>query len=270
MRMNMSSFANPIGSSLIALCLTSLIPSQSFLAQAFAQETVEVEQAEIALDKPDFIPLLHDYDQAVEIAEKRDWPILVVLGAEWCGPCKLLEKELSQPSSEFLFQKWVVVKIDIDKEVALAKEWQVNAVPAFRILGLDQEVSASNEGFGGLKKLQAWLEENFDSANPKTQRFLREDKPVNAKMVVELIVMLRDKRPSSRKLVKKRLFKNKELSAGPVIESLATGNLSQKLGALEILEEWSAPVTGLDPWDPDTINAERLDLLSLWLSGGAK
>jgi thiol-disulfide isomerase/thioredoxin len=266
-RIAMSCCFNPVCCRLLALCFCFLIKCLLFPGQAFAQEPDQTERTESAAKKPELVPLLHDYDEAIEVAEKLDRPMLVVLGAEWCGPCKQLEKELEQPSSEVLFRKWVVVKIDIDEEVALAKEWQVNAVPAFRILGIDQEVSASNEGFGGLKKLQTWLEENFEDANPKSQRFLREDKPVNADIIVELIVMLRDKRPSSRKLVKERLFKNKELSAKPIMEVLETGNLSQKLGALEILEKWSAPIAGLDPWDPDTISGERLELLKQWLSG---
>lgn len=211
------------------------------------------------------VPLLHDYDEAIEKAEKLDRPILVVLGAEWCGPCKQLEKELQQPIAEPIFQRWVVVKVDIDEEVALAKEWQVGAIPAFRILGIDQEVAASNEGFGGLKKLQAWLAENFDSANPKTQRLLRDDKPIDSKVVVELIAMLRDRRPANRKLIADRLAKNKGLSARPLMDVLSEGNLSQKIAALEILEKWSAPISGMDPWEPDTISAERLTILGDWI-----
>lgn len=216
-------------------------------------------------NKPQVLPLLHDYDEAVEKGVKLDRPILVILGAEWCGPCKQLEKELEQPIAESIFQKWVVVKVDIDEEVALSKEWQVNAVPSFRILGMEQEVAASNEGFGGLKKLQTWLAENFDAANPITQRLLRDDKPVDAKLVVELIAMLRDRRPDKRKLISVKLARNKGLAAGPILDVLSAGNLSQKIAALEILEKWSAPIAGLDPWEPDTISVERLAMLRDWI-----
>lgn len=228
-----------------------------------AQEKNEAQQDK---GKPaEVVPLLHDFDQAVEKAEKLDRPILVILGAEWCGPCKQLEKELQQPIAEAIFQTWVVVKVDIDEEVALAKQWQVSAVPAFRILGFDQEVAASNEGFGGLKKLQAWLVENFDSANPNTQRLLRDGKPIDSIVVVELIAMLRDRRPANRKLIADRLAKNKELSAGPLVEVLSQGNLSQKIAALEILEKWIAPIAGIDPWEPDSISQERLAILGDWI-----
>ncbi len=217
------------------------------------------------VQSPEVVPLFHDYDEAVERGDKLARPILVVLGAEWCGPCKLLEKELELPIAESIFQKWVVVKVDIDKEVGLARDWKVSAVPAFRILGVDQEVSASNEGFAGLKKLQIWLDENFDSANPQTQRILREDKPVDAKAVMELIALLRDRRPVIRKRTSERLAKNQSQSAGPLVDVLSTGNLSQKIDAIQILEKWSAPVAGIDPWEPDTISSERLAELDAWL-----
>ena len=263
----MSCCVVPVPTSLLSLFVCFWIECLLFSGQAFSQEPDQSKRTESTAKKPELVQLLHDYDEAIEVAEKLERPILVLLGAEWCGPCKQLEKELEQPAAEVLFQKWVVVKIDIDQEAALAKEWQVNAVPAFRILGIDQEVFASNEGFGGLKKLKAWLDENFEAANPKTQRFLREDKPVDSNKVATLIQMLRERSPSTRKLVMARLSKSQESSAGPLIETLTSGNLSQKLSALEILEKWSAPIAGLDPWEPDTISTERLELLSQWLSG---
>ena len=82
-------------------------------------------------DESESVPLLHDYDEAIEQAAKRDRPILVILGAEWCGPCKQLEKDMALPIAASIFKQWIAVKVDIDEEPALAKEWQVNAVPAF-------------------------------------------------------------------------------------------------------------------------------------------
>jgi len=216
-------------------------------------------------DDPEFVPLLHDYDQAIEQAKKTDRPILVILGAVWCGPCKQLEKDLELPTASSIFKQWIAVKVDIDEEPGLAKEWQVGAVPAFRILGIEQEVAASNEGFGGLKKLQSWLSENYDAVNPRSQRLLRDDKPVDARMVTELIAMLRDRMPANRKLISARLAMNKDLVAGPLLAVLTSGNLSQKISALEILEKWSAPIAGIDPWEPDTITSERLSAISEWL-----
>ena len=251
----------------VACCLCAA-PASRLFGQEPSAKTKPTQETKVPPDE--FVPLLHSYDEAVEKSEKSDRPILVVLGAEWCGPCKQLEKELETPSAKPIFQKWIVVKVDIDEEVGLAKEWQVNAVPAFRVLGLDQDVVASNEGFGGLKKLQSWLEENFELANPQTQKFLRDDQPVDSKIVHELVAMLRDRRAATRKRVSERLATNKGFSARPLVEILEAGNLSQKIAAIEILEKWSAPVAGMDPWEPDTINAQGLTALEEWLKSDSR
>ena len=55
------------------------------------------------------------------------------------------------------------------------------------------------------------------------------------------------------------------MSAGPLVDILSTGNLSQKIDAIQILEKWSAPIAGIDPWEPDTISPERLKGIRDWL-----
>ncbi len=247
-----------LAATFFALWLLVLFQFASWLNGQAPTSTPKIPPTEV-------LPLFQDYDEAVEKGDALARPILVVLGAEWCGPCKQLEKELESPIAVSIFQRWVVVKVDVDKEAVLVKDWKVNAVPAFRILGIDQEVVASNEGFAGLKKLQTWLDEYFDSANPQTQRILREDKPVDSKAVVELIALLRDRRPVIRKRTSERLAKNQLMSAGPLVDILSTGNLSQKIDAIQILEKWSAPIAGIDPWEPDTISPERLKGIRDWL-----
>jgi thioredoxin-like negative regulator of GroEL len=224
-----------------------------------------IRSVALAQDQNAAVPLMHDYDQAVEKAKVSQRPLLVVLGAEWCGPCKVLEKELALPAATAIFKNWIVVKVDIDEEPGLAKDWQVSSIPAFRILGVDQEVVASNEGFGNLKKLLGWLDENFDSADPKTQTLFQSDTPVDADVVAELVKKMKDKRPAYRKRIVDRLVKCPIIAKKPIVASLLDGNLSQKIVALEILEKWSAPVSGLDPWQPDTINADRMKLIADWV-----
>ena len=55
---------------------------------------------------------------------------------------------------------------------------------------------------------------------------MRDGLPVDAKMVTDLIAMLRDRMPANRKIISARLAKNRDLAAGPLLAVLATGNLS--------------------------------------------
>ena len=103
----------------LAMIFVAVSPPSGLMGQAGNLEN----------DDPEFVPLLHDYDQAVEQAQKMDRPILVILGAVSCGPCKQLEKDLELPIAASIFKQWIAVKVDIDEEPGLVKEWQVSAVP---------------------------------------------------------------------------------------------------------------------------------------------
>jgi HEAT repeat protein len=54
------------------------------------------------------------------------------------------------------------------------------------------------------------------------------------------------------------------VAAGAVADAFAAGNLQARLGTLELLRAWRAPVTDLDPWRPDTLTAAHLDALRRW------
>lgn len=59
--------------------------------------------------------------------------------ADWCGPCKMLSKVLEQIDEE-------IIKIDVDKEENLAKEYKVMSIPNLFILK-DGEVKSQMIGF---------------------------------------------------------------------------------------------------------------------------
>jgi thioredoxin 1 len=63
---------------------------------------------------------------------KSDKPVLVDFYADWCGPCKAMNPIISDVAKS-IDGRGKVIKINIDKNVQAAQQYQVQAVPTFMI-----------------------------------------------------------------------------------------------------------------------------------------
>ncbi len=83
-------------------------------------------------------------------------------------------------------------------------------------------------------------------------------------LVGTLIQDLDRRDPMVRERAIRRLMLVPGRAAAPLVDAFADGSLATRLGVMEILQAWGGPVSGIDPWQPQSITRERLATLRAW------
>ncbi|MBI4581213.1 MAG: HEAT repeat domain-containing protein [Planctomycetes bacterium] len=205
-----------------------------------------------------------DYAAGVAVGRRNNQPILVRAGAVWCGWCKELDKEVAKPAVQDELRRWARIYVDVDRLPKEARPLAIGPVPALRALSPSGRLVASHDGYLEADDLIQWLKDNYSSAGGSGVMTVGSRTETTGETLERLMKDLDRRDPAVREAAIRRLILVPKRSIGPMVEALAGGGLATRLGALEVLSEWGAPVDGMDPWQPETLAVDRLDALRKW------
>jgi len=92
---------------------------------------------------------------------KAEQPVLVYFWASWCGPCQLMSPVINLAANKYS-DRLKIVKMETDPNPLTVKQYQVEGLPALRLVRGEQ-LLVSIEGVIGKDKLLSFLDKHLNN-----------------------------------------------------------------------------------------------------------
>lgn len=90
-------------------------------------------------------------DEALATAKKENKLVFIDTYADWCGPCRLMDRETfpDREVGQFMQENFISLKLDVDAPDGnqFANELGIEAIPHFVFMDQDGKVLLEKEGF---------------------------------------------------------------------------------------------------------------------------
>ncbi|MDA1018132.1 MAG: thioredoxin family protein [Planctomycetota bacterium] len=123
-----------------------------------------------------------DFNEAERLAKQLNRPLLIHFSAEWCGPCRRMERTVLNSTAVLtqIASSTVAVKVDSDKRRDLVQRYGIRSLPTDIIVdGFSGRVLAKSEGFQSQKEYLSQLARiDTRRQNSNATQIVRNERPV--------------------------------------------------------------------------------------------
>ncbi|MCE2765296.1 MAG: thioredoxin family protein [Fimbriimonas sp.] len=111
-----------------------------------------------------------DMTAAKKLAAKTKKLIFIDFHAEWCGPCKMLDKEVFKSAAgEKILKDFILVKQDVDREGrVLSQQLGVTGLPSLFVMSSTGTPILMSIGYMPATELQRFVDEAVKKSKAKT------------------------------------------------------------------------------------------------------
>lgn len=144
---------------LAAGCLICLVSFTDLSDMSFLGSDRGGPSAESNLDSlPDSGSAIADNEPGLDLASgSAPELVLMKFGAPWCGPCRMIDKELDKLEQSNLPVK--IQKINVDDRPDMAREYKVRSIPRLVLLQNGEKVG-DLVGYKSAEELTDWIEDS--------------------------------------------------------------------------------------------------------------
>lgn len=139
---------------------------------------------------PHFTQPVPPLEQAVATANSHGKVLLAIFSASWCGPCKVLARDMRKPGAASALDKLHIVIYDGSEEEvgsALMRRLGLSSFPTLVAFDRSGQAAVKQSGYGTWDKLAKWLRELPERAVPIDQAMVAADQsPKNAELQLTL------------------------------------------------------------------------------------
>ncbi|MDD2598784.1 MAG: HEAT repeat domain-containing protein [Kiritimatiellae bacterium] len=218
-------------------------------------------------------PLVWSYDLSygLAVASASYSPVLVLFSSDYCSWCRRLKETMDYPELNPVLGQFALVELDVMQNEAIASQYMVRSLPTLVFLASDGRVKLSVAGYQnalGLRELLLSVlnpsaAQKVDSAS-KVLSFVKASEPVADEDWVDVVLGTSD--PVLGAAIKEALLKRADFNPSNMVPLLVDERIAVRMGALDLLEEFSGETFGFDVWQggASTNSTPALELWQQW------